>query len=192
MDCHCQATTWYGGTYWASGASRASQRRKPQAILGRDAARSGCGTDTCCVLPGAHRNRQGGSAVFPLPSHPVFCLFILEGGPQAAWVGAAAQGVAGRWPVFLERGCGPGVCRASLVSRLRDEGMACWAGEVGGQTPEGQACGVPLARIPGVSGPLCSLLSWGSCCSHGGFLWLASILPGLALWGRISYGYVGK
>lgn len=62
-------------------------------------------------------------------------------------MGAVAQGVAGRWPVFLERGCGPGVCKASLVSRVRDEVMACWAGgrsrDMGGQTQRVRVAGRP-------------------------------------------------
>lgn len=76
---------------------------------------------------------------------------------------AMAQGVAGRWPVFLERGCGPGVCKASLVSRVRDEVMACWAGggsrDMGGQTQRVRVAGRPGWGSRCVWGPLCSPLS---------------------------------
>lgn len=112
-------------------------------------------------------------------------------------MGAVAQGVAGRWPVFLERGCGPGVCKASLVSRVRDEVTACWAGggsrDVGGQTQRVRVAGRPRLGVQVCLGSCVLLCQWESCCSHGagGVLWPVSILPGQAL-RRTSYGYVGK
>lgn len=125
-----------GGTHQVSGARQAS------AVKGSHEAHSGCVTEPAQLsfLP----QLQG------LP--PLSWREGLRGpGRVVAW------GVAGRWHVLLERGCGSGVCRASLVSREREEVPAWWAGEWGGQPltsisswalgPVDQPCWAPMARI---------------------------------------------
>lgn len=89
-----------GGTHQVSGARQAS------AVKGSHEAHSGCVTEPAQLsfLP----QLQG------LPP-----LSWREGLRGPGWV--VAWGVAGRWHVLLERGCGSGVCRASLVSREREE-----------------------------------------------------------------------
>lgn len=125
-----------GGTHQVSGARQAS------AVKGSHEAHSGCVTEPAQLsfLP----QLQG------LPP-----LSWREGLRGPGWV--VAWGVAGRWHVLLERGCGSGVCRASLVSREREEVLAWWAGEWGGQPltsisswalgPVDQPCWAPMARI---------------------------------------------
>lgn len=125
-----------GGTHQVSGARQAS------AVKGSHEAHSGCVTEPAQLsfLP----QLQG------LPP-----LSWREGLRGPGWV--VAWGVAGRWHVLLERGCGSGVSRASLVSREREEVPAWWAGEWGGQPltsisswalgPVDQPCWAPMARI---------------------------------------------
>lgn len=99
-----QETAWCGGTYWVL------ERRKPRAPLVRRCSGAQWVLSTRPRLPrGAHLTHRGGSAVFLWrPAWP--SASSLEGGPRRPG-GGSGQGVAGRWPVFLERGCGPGVCR---------------------------------------------------------------------------------
>lgn len=64
---------------------------------------------------------------------------------------AVARGVAGRWHVFLERGCGSGGCRASLGGRARAEATACQVVGEGGEP--GASLRPPSAPGPEACGP---------------------------------------
>lgn len=93
------------------------------------------GGPTRCQAPGRPPQSQGATrhtvGVSPsglgCPSSPncrVFDLFLGGGGLRGPG-GVAARGVAGRWHVLWSRGCGSGVCRASRVSREREE-VTAW------------------------------------------------------------------